>query len=228
MQRNLFAWIPAVGILILLAICMPALAANLTTSTATKYRVMGVVKDALGRPLKQAALSLQGTSGRVMAHASSNDAGEFSFNGIARGTYAVVATKEGFKTATAIVCVANSNSGGSRGLKEAVAVSAPVIRIEACGRRRKCTAPLSRREPAQSGVTAIPVVIRLVGFQLELEIALAPKQCPVEKLSPYCPDQSLHESMRAGRAGNGLDLVDLEYPKVRQPAMKPEQRIVVG
>src|SRR5208337_4600989 len=105
MQRNLFAWIPAVGILILLAICMPALAANLTTSTATKYRVMGVVKDALGRPLKQAALSLQGTSGRVMAHASSNDAGEFSFNGIARGTYAVVATKEGFKTATAIVSV---------------------------------------------------------------------------------------------------------------------------
>ena len=126
------------------------------------------------------------------------------------------------------LCVANSNSGGSRGLKEAVAVSAPVIRIEACGRRRKCTAPLSRREPGQSGVTANPVVICLVGFQLELEIALAPKQCPVENLSPYCPDQSLHESMRAGRAGNGLDLVDLEYPKVRQPAMKAEQGIVVG
>src|SRR5271167_1711780 len=99
---------------------------------------------------------------------------------------------------------ANSDSGGIRGLKEAVAVSAPVIRIEACGRRRKGTGPLSRREPGQSGVTAIPVVIRLVGFQLELEIRLAPKQCPVEKLSPYCPDQSLNESMRAGRAGNGL------------------------
>lgn len=125
------------------------------------------------------------------------------------------------------LCVANSNSGGSRGLKEAVAVSAPVIRIEARSRRRSCTAPLSRREPGQSGVTAIPVVIRLVGFQLELEIALAPKQCPVEKLSPYCPYQSLNESMRAGRAGNGFDLVDLEYPKVRQPAMKPELRIVV-
>ena len=63
-------------------------------------------------------------------------------------------------------------------------------------------------------MTTIPVVIRLVGFQLELEIALSPKQCPVEKLSPYCADQSLNESMRAGRAGNGLDLVNLEYLSV--------------
>jgi hypothetical protein len=124
--------------------------------------------------------------------------------------------------------VANSNSGGSRGLKEAVAVSAPVIRIESCGRRRKCTSPLSRREPGQSGVTAIPVVIRLVGFQLELEIALAPKKCPVEKLSPYVSISRSTKACEWGVPGTGLDLVDLEYPKVRQPAMKPEQRIVVG
>jgi len=63
------------------------------------------VKDALGRPLKQAALSLQASSGRVVAHSTSNDEGEFSFNAIARGTYAVVASKGGFKTATAIVTV---------------------------------------------------------------------------------------------------------------------------
>src|SRR5208337_2421222 len=105
MRRNLFAWIPVVGILIQLAICSAAVAANVKTSTTMKYRVTGVVKDALGRPLKQAALSLQASDGRVVAHASSNDAGEFSFNSIGRGTYAVVATKEGFKTATAIVSV---------------------------------------------------------------------------------------------------------------------------
>lgn len=97
--------IPVAGILIQLAICMPALAANLKTATTTKYRVTGVVKDALGRPLKQADLSLQRSDGRVVAHSTSNDAGEFSFNAIARGTYAVVATKGGFKTATAIVTV---------------------------------------------------------------------------------------------------------------------------
>ncbi|MGC2444409.1 carboxypeptidase-like regulatory domain-containing protein, partial [Candidatus Binatus sp.] len=88
------------------------MAANLKTSTATKtkYRITGVVKDALGRPIKHAVLSLQGSSGKAVAHASSNDAGEFSFNGIARGTYAVVATSNGFKPATAIVAVSTKGA----------------------------------------------------------------------------------------------------------------------
>ncbi len=105
MRRNLFVRISVVGILTQLAFCMPALAANLKTATTTKYRVTGVVKDALGRPIKQADLSLQRSDGRIVAHSTSSDAGEFSFNAIARGTYAVVATKGGFKTATAIVTV---------------------------------------------------------------------------------------------------------------------------
>ena len=92
--------------MIQLAVCMPAVAANVKTSTTTKkYRITGVVKDALGRPIKQAALSIQGSSGRVVAHASSNDAGEFSLSVGTPGTYAVVATKDGFKTATSIVSV---------------------------------------------------------------------------------------------------------------------------
>ena len=82
MRRNLFAWISVAGVLIQLAVCTSAVAANLKTSTTTKtkYRITGVVKDALGRPIKHAALSLQGSNGQVVAHASSNDAGEFSFN----------------------------------------------------------------------------------------------------------------------------------------------------
>ena len=105
MRRNLFARISVAGILIQLFFCMPALGANLTTKTTTKYRVTGVVKDALGRPIKHAALSLQSSKGQVVAHATSNDAGEFSFNAISPGTYAVVATSTGFKTATSIVSV---------------------------------------------------------------------------------------------------------------------------
>ena len=67
MRRNLFAWIPVAGVLIQLAVCTAAVAANLKTSTATKtkYRITGVVKDALGRPIKHAALSLQGSSGKI-------------------------------------------------------------------------------------------------------------------------------------------------------------------
>jgi outer membrane receptor protein involved in Fe transport len=103
MRRNLFAWIPVAGVLIQLVICTPAVAANVKTST--KYRITGVVKDALGRPIRQAALSLQGADGRVVAHASSNDAGAFSFKVAAPGVYAVLATKQGFKTATQIVSI---------------------------------------------------------------------------------------------------------------------------
>ena len=107
MRRNLFAWIPVAGVLIQLVVCTAAMAANLKTSTTTKtkYRITGVVKDALGRPIKHAALSLQSSKGQVVAHATSNDAGEFSFNAISPGTYAVVATSTGFKTATSIVSV---------------------------------------------------------------------------------------------------------------------------
>jgi outer membrane receptor protein involved in Fe transport len=112
MRRNLFAWIPVAGILIQMVFCMPAIAANLKTTTTTKYRIKGVVKDALGRPIKQAALSLQGSDGRIVAHATSNDAGEFSFNAVRPGTYAVVATSNGFKTATSIVSV--SAKGATR------------------------------------------------------------------------------------------------------------------
>src|SRR5258707_383443 len=110
MRRNVFSRISIAGILIQLVICMPALAANLKAGTIPKYRVTGVVKDALGRPLKNAALSLQASNGKAMAHATSNDAGEFSFDGVARGTYAVVATTPGFKTATAIVSISTKGA----------------------------------------------------------------------------------------------------------------------
>src|SRR5260370_23567010 len=108
MRRTLFARISLVGILVQLIICMPAAAANLKAAAAQK--ITGVVKDALGRPLKQASLALQAPDGKVVAHSSSNDQGQFSFSGIAPGTYAVLATKPGFKTATAIVSVSGKGA----------------------------------------------------------------------------------------------------------------------
>src|SRR5271156_3570074 len=105
MRRILFAWILIGGILIQLVFCMPAMAANLKTTTTKKYRITGVVKDALGRPIKDAALSLQDASGKVVANARSNDEGEFSLNVSVPGTYAVLVNKTGFKTATEIVAV---------------------------------------------------------------------------------------------------------------------------
>src|SRR5208282_1747620 len=120
MRRNLFLRISLAGILIQLAFCTAAVAANVKTSTTTKYRITGVVKDALGRPIKRAAIRLQASNGRVVAHASSNDAGEFSFSVGARGTYAVVATKEGFKTATAIVTVSTKGAAPLELAMEAV------------------------------------------------------------------------------------------------------------
>jgi hypothetical protein len=41
------------------------------------------------------------------------------------------------------------------------------------------------------------------------------------------PDQALNKSVRTGRAGNGLDLIDLKYAKVGKRAMEAEQRIVI-
>jgi len=76
-------------------------------------------------------------------------------------------------------------------------------------------------------VTAILVVERLVVLELAFEVALVPKPDPIQILAPDGSDQPLDESMQTGRCGNGLDLIDFEYPKVRSPAMKAKQRIMV-
>jgi hypothetical protein len=86
---------------------------------------------------------------------------------------------------------------------------------------------LSRGDAGQSGVAAMSVVINLIAVQLSFKIALVPKQSLIEVFTPDGPDQSLDESMRTGCAGDGLDLIDLKDPKVRQPALKTKKRIVI-
>src|SRR5271156_491023 len=86
---------------------------------------------------------------------------------------------------------------------------------------------LSRSDSEQSGVAAMSVVVTFVALELPFKIALVPNQSLIEIFAPDGPDQSLDESMRAGCAGNGLDLINLKDPKVRQPALKTKQRIVI-
>ena len=53
-------------------------------------------------------MSLQAADGRVLEEATSNDSGAFTFAPVEPGTYAIVAKKRSFKTATAIVNVGNA------------------------------------------------------------------------------------------------------------------------
>jgi hypothetical protein len=92
---------------------------------------------------------------------------------------------------------------------------------------RRCATTLSRRDSGQSGVAAMSVVVSFVAFELAFKIALVPKQSLIEVFAPYGPDQSLDESMGTGRAGNGLDLINLKYPTIREPALKTKQGIVI-
>jgi outer membrane receptor protein involved in Fe transport len=67
--------------------------------------VAGTVKDALGRAVSGATVSLQARNGHTVASTKANSEGQFSFSGRAPGVYAVLAHKAGFKPATAIVVV---------------------------------------------------------------------------------------------------------------------------
>jgi hypothetical protein len=67
--------------------------------------------------------------------------------------------------------------------------------------RRRAT-PLSRRDSDQSGVAAVSVVVTFITVELPLQIALVPKQSPIEIFAPDSPDQLLDERMLTGCARN--------------------------
>jgi len=81
------------------------------------HDLVGTVKDALGRPLLDAKLSLQGADGKVIKTARSKADGMFSFADVKPGTYAVMATRRGFRQGVEVVTV---TSGGAANLEIAL------------------------------------------------------------------------------------------------------------
>jgi outer membrane receptor protein involved in Fe transport len=73
-------------------------------------RLIGTVKDTLGRPLPDVDVSLQAANGHGIGTARSDAQGTFSFSDIATGTYATIAHKANFKPATAIVAVTKNGA----------------------------------------------------------------------------------------------------------------------
>lgn len=95
---------------LVLAIGTASWASSAAASTYTSPQpVAGTVNDALGRPLSNVSLSLQAAEGRVVSHTTTNANGFFSFTAVTPGTYAIVAEKSTFKTATAIVTVGSGS-----------------------------------------------------------------------------------------------------------------------
>src|SRR5579862_6794363 len=77
-------------------------------------------------------------------------------------------------------------------------------------------------------MNATPIVIDAKRLQLSLQIQRIPEVYSVEIFSANGTDQSFHKRMRNRHIGNRFDLLDFEHAKVREPAMKLEQRIVIS
>jgi hypothetical protein len=71
------------------------------------------------------------------------------------------------------------------------------------------------------------VVIGFIILELPLKITPGPKEGLIEALAPYGPHQSLNESVGTGRTGNRFNLANFKHAKIRQPAMKAKQRIMI-
>jgi outer membrane receptor protein involved in Fe transport len=88
-----------------LTFLLPAFA---TIAFAAGGAVTGQVKDALGRPLAGTSVRLETSDGQTMRRTTADDQGRFAFTDVPAGTYAVVAERGGFETATALGTVAET------------------------------------------------------------------------------------------------------------------------
>ena len=73
------------------------------TSAPTSRNIHGAITDALGRPLANAAVNLLAADGHTLGTVHSDDAGHFTFTGIAPGTYELTADKATFQQGMSIV-----------------------------------------------------------------------------------------------------------------------------
>src|ERR1700688_4440365 len=94
--------------------------------------------------------------------------------------------------------------------------------------RRGCAGPLGRRRAAERAMNALLVVIAAEYFQVARQVERVPEKQLIEDLTPDRADQPFDERMRHREVGNRFDFLDVEYPKIGKPMVKPEQGIAVG
>lgn len=118
---------------IIVALLVIALAAGRVRAVergggAAEPTIVGVVRDALGRPLAGVKLELQSAAGATIARSTSGVGGKFVFRKVAPGTYAIVARMKSFKPATTIVTIAaGSAKPVGISMESKRALSLPVI-----------------------------------------------------------------------------------------------------
>ena len=94
--------------LITVALLVCAVATAAPPVAAQTGRVIGTVRDALGRPLGGARVRLESSDGKTAGETTADTQGGFSFANVIPGSYVVVGEKEGFETATSVVTVSET------------------------------------------------------------------------------------------------------------------------
>ncbi|HKB58632.1 MAG TPA: TonB-dependent receptor [Gallionellaceae bacterium] len=103
-------------------------AAHPAPPAAGQNRISGVVRDATGKPVGGAQLSLQTADGKTVAKTASAADGSFAFAPVPAGRYSVVGGKAGFRTATSPVSV---TSGAAQAVVTLVSTQTQEITIVA-------------------------------------------------------------------------------------------------
>lgn len=106
MRKFVAATFGLIGLIIVQALA-PAGSAWPVVS-AHLYDVKGKISDALGRPLSDVKVILQQQSGHVLSRTRTDKNGQFIFNEVPSGVYAVVASKTEFSPSVSIVTVTRS------------------------------------------------------------------------------------------------------------------------
>ena len=121
-------FILAVGLGVMLMAGVFSIAAAAENRAPIAQDVTGTVNDALGRPIPGVKLTLQNGNGKTEAEAISDSGGHFTFKALPPGTYAVIANKKDFKSATAIVNLTKAGSQPVRlALQATAALSVAVV-----------------------------------------------------------------------------------------------------
>jgi len=113
-------------------------------------------------------------------------------------------------------------------MEEAGTVRSPCEVIEVCGLTCGLAASLDGRPATESSVNTSLVVIGGEPIQLAMEVDAVPEEGLIEILAPNGSDKALYKWVRARHEGDGLDFLDVENAQIRAPAMKSEQRVMIG